>query len=30
MQFVASTLGTLLGHNPALRGRPGLTEQKSV
>ena len=30
MQFVASTLGALLGHNLALRGRPGLTEQEPV
>jgi hypothetical protein len=28
MQFVASTVGALLGHNFALRGRPGLTEQE--
>jgi hypothetical protein len=30
MQFVATTLGALLGHNLALRGRPGLTEQEPV
>ena len=30
MQFLASTIGALLGHNLALRGRPGLTEQEPV
>jgi len=30
MQFVASTIGALLGHNLALRGRPGLAEQEPV
>ena len=30
MQLVASTLGALLGHNLAFRGRPGLTEQEPL
>lgn len=28
MQWIASMLGALLGHNIALRGRPGLAEQE--
>lgn len=30
LQFVAAAVGALLGHNVAVRGRPGLAEQDTV